>query len=367
MSLVLYRKYRPQTFKEVIGQKHIIQILQNEIRQDKVAHAYLFAGPRGVGKTTVARILAKTINCEKVQKEPSFRQKGEPCNVCSICSEMNAGRSFDLIEIDAASNRGINEIRELRERVRFPPSRNKYKVFIVDEVHMLTTEAFNALLKTLEEPPSYIVFILATTEIHKVPETIISRCQTFNFVKVDSKEIIKRLKEIVKKEGIEVDEEVLKNIVYRSEGCVRDAESLLSQVLTLDGKRVTLEQATLILPSTQINYIFKLLENIVKKDATSALKLIIELSENGIDLQQFVKDLIEVLRKILLLQVGLESRLVLVEFDDQTKETLQKFAKLIEAKSLVTMIEEFIGAQQSLDYAEIPQLPLELAIVRLIL
>ncbi len=366
MSLVLYRKYRPQTFKEAIGQKHIIQILQNEIRQDKLAHAYLFAGPRGIGKTTVARILAKTANCEKIQKEANFRKNAEPCNVCPICQEINAGRSLDLIEIDAASNRGINEIRELRERVRFPPSRNKYKVFIIDEVHMLTPEAFNALLKTLEEPPLYIIFILATTEIHKVPETIISRCQSFNFIKVESKEIIKRLKEIVTKEGIEVEEEVIQNIVYRSEGCVRDAESLLSQILAFDGKRVTLAQAELILPSTQINYIFKLLENLIKKDAGAAIKLIGELSENGVDLQQFIKDLIEILRKILLLQAGLESKEVLIEFDNQAKETLQKSAKLIEAKHLVAMIEEFIRAQQNLDYAEIPQLPIELAIIKLI-
>ena len=365
MALVLYRKYRPKKFSEVIGQKHVVQILQNEIRQDKLAHAYLFAGPRGIGKTTIARILAKTINCEKIQTNSSFREKAEPCNVCSICQEIDSGRSFDLIEIDAASNRGINEIRELRERVRFPPTRSKYKVFIIDEVHMLTPEAFNALLKTLEEPPVYVVFILATTEIYKVPETIVSRCQSFNFGKVDSLEIIKRLKEIVKKEGIEVDDGVIQNIVYRSEGCVRDAESLLSQILSFDGKKITLAQAELVLPSTQINYILKLLENLVKNDTRAAIELVGELSENGVDLQQFIKDLIEVLRKILLLQVGLDAKEALIEFDDRTKERLQKLAKLIEIKNLVRIIENFIWAQENLDYAEIPQLPIELAIIKI--
>ncbi|PIZ90441.1 DNA polymerase III, subunit gamma and tau, partial [bacterium (Candidatus Moisslbacteria) CG_4_10_14_0_2_um_filter_36_61] len=260
--MVLYRKYRPQKFSELIGEKEIITILQNEIKQEKTAHAYLFAGPRGVGKTTMARILAKAVNCAN-------RKKGEaePCDQCLSCQEIAQGKSFDLIEIDAASNRGINEIRELKERIRFLPSLSRFRVFIIDEVHMLTPEAFNALLKTLEEPPSYVLFILATTKIHELPETIISRCQVFKFTKIPLEEIVDYLKEIAKKEGVKISEEVLKIIAFRSEGCARDAMSLLGQIIALGDKEITLEEAMLVLPPSQLNLVIDLLDLLIKKEA----------------------------------------------------------------------------------------------------
>ena len=262
MTTTIYRKYRPQIFKEIIGQEYIKQTLQNEIAAGKIAHAYIFSGPRGVGKTTLARVFAKSINCENRKENES-----EPCNKCASCEDIATGRSLDLIEIDAASNRGINEIRELRERTRFAPVKSKYKVFIVDEVHMLTIEAFNALLKTLEEPPEYIIFILCTTEIHKVPETIISRCQRFDFKTIDIKEITKRLETIVKAEGIKADKKVLKNIAYHSEGHPRDAESLLAQVLALvtEDKKIDLEQLELILPSSDFDLVLKLIKSLAKR------------------------------------------------------------------------------------------------------
>ncbi len=354
----IYRKYRPRNFFDVIGQEHIKKTLQNEIEHGQISHAYLFSGPRGTGKTTVARIFAKAINCEN-------RKDSEPCNKCSICEEISANRSFDIIEIDAASNRGIDEIRELRDFVRFTPNHLKYKVFVIDEVHMLTTEAFNALLKTLEEPPSYAVFILATTEIHKVPETIISRCQRFDFVKVPFNQILDRLKIIIKKEGIEVDEEVLKSIVYRSEGCVRDSESLLAQVLSLDSKHITLEEASLVLPKTQLATVLQFISHLLKKDTKSAILFANDLVDGGLDLKQFIFDTIEILRKTLLLKSGINDEKVFWEIDKENQDKLNALIKDVELLDLVNMIKEFIAIQSTSEFSEIPQLPLELAIIKI--
>jgi DNA polymerase-3 subunit gamma/tau len=227
MSLVLYRKYRPQTFAEIIGQEHVVQTLTNAISSGMISHAYLFAGPRGSGKTSIARLLAKAVNCQN-RKE----REAEPCNQCSSCLEIMEGRSLDLIEIDAASHRGIDEVRELRDGIRFVPTKSKYKVFIVDESHMLTREAFNALLKILEEPPAHAIFVLATTEIQKMISTVISRCQRFDFRKLTSPEIIKRLEIISEKEKVKIEKAALELIALNSGGSIRDGESLLDQALT---------------------------------------------------------------------------------------------------------------------------------------
>jgi len=361
MPLVLYRKYRPQNFFEIIGQEPIVMTLTNQIRQGRAGHAYLFSGPRGLGKTSLARILAKAVNCQN-RKDPEF----EPCNQCSSCQEIIQGRSLDLVEIDAASNRGINEIRELKERVRFAPVRDRYKVFIIDECQMLTPEAFNALLKTLEEPPRYVIFILATTEIHKVPRTIISRCQRFDFNKVGFDQIAERLKKITEKEKIKIEDEVLKTIAARSGGCVRDAESLLSQVLSLDEKEITAAQAEIVLPSSQSNLIIEFVELIFKKDDQKAVSFLNQIVEEGIDLEQFTKDLIEFLRKILLTKIQVDEKKIFWQVDGLSKNKIQKLAQEIEIKKLVEIIEEFIQTQLSLADAEIPQLPLELAVIRLV-
>ena len=229
-SLVLYRKYRPKTFSEIIGQEHVVQTLTNAISSGMISHAYLFSGPRGNGKTTIARLLAKAVNCQN-RKNGEF----EPCNKCSSCLEIMENRSMDLIEIDAASHRGVDEVRELRDGIGFVPTKSKYKVFIIDESHQLTKEASNALLKTLEEPPAHAIFILATTEIHKMIPTIISRCQRFDFRKLTIPEIIKRLEIIAKKEEVKVEKAALELIAIAASGSIRDAESLLDQALTYSG------------------------------------------------------------------------------------------------------------------------------------
>ncbi|MGC9048806.1 MAG: DNA polymerase III subunit gamma/tau [Patescibacteria group bacterium] len=358
--MVLYRKYRPQTFSEIIGQENIIKTLENEIKQDKIAQAYLFTGPRGLGKTTVARLVAKAVNCENRKKGQS-----EPCNQCFNCQAIMRGHFLDLIEMDAASQTGVDNVREnIIASTRIPPSRGKYKVFIIDEVHMLSIAAFNALLKTLEEPPSYIIFILATTEIHKVPETIISRCQRFDFVKVDLEKIVKRLENIAALEKIKIAPEALQTIAQRSEGCVRDAESLLSQVMALDEKEITIEQAEIVIPLTKLNLIIEFAEKIFKKNKKEAISQINQLLEEGIDLEQFTKDLVEFLRKILLVKIGIDEKKILIYFDSVTKNKIQELVKSIEIKKLVEIVEEFILVQQGLSYAEIPQLPLELAVIK---
>ncbi|MEO8167306.1 MAG: DNA polymerase III subunit gamma/tau, partial [bacterium] len=239
--IVTARKWRPMKFDDVAAQNHVTQTLKNAVKQNRIAHAYLFAGPRGVGKTTTARLLAKLVNC--LHPTADF----EPDNVCEMCVEITEGRSFDVMEIDGASNRGVDEIRNLRESVRYTPAKGKYKVYIIDEVHMLTKDAFNALLKTLEEPPPRVLFIFATTEIHKLPATVISRCQRFDFSRIAIDEIIKNLKGISQQEGLEVDDEALLLIAKKGDGSMRDAQSIFDQIVALCGRTITKEQILLAL------------------------------------------------------------------------------------------------------------------------
>ena len=360
--MVIYRKYRPQNFSEIIGQKNVVQILENEIKNEKVAHAYLFTGPRGLGKTSISRILAKSINCLNRKKGES-----EPCNQCENCEAVNRNRFMDLIELDAASQTGVDNVREnIIKYARIAPSRGKYKIFVIDECHMLSISAFNALLKTLEEPPEYVIFILATTELHKLPETIVSRCQRFDFNKVSLDEIVKRLERITKKEKVKVEEKVLETIAVRSEGCVRDAESLLSQILSLDGKIITEKEAFLVLPPTQTDSILKLLELVFKKQTADSIKNINQLLEEGINLEQFVTDLIEILRKMLLYKVGSIEKIDRYwHLDKGTQKKIEDLSGLMELKELIFIIEEFIKTKIQFSYSEIPQLPLELAVLRI--
>ena len=359
-ELVIYRKYRPQKFSEVVGQDHVIKTLTSALKTGKVAHAYLFAGPRGTGKTTVARLLAKAVNC---LDNSSF----EPCNKCESCLEIMNGRALDLIEIDAASNRGIDEIRELRERVRFTPSRSKFKVFVIDEAHQLTKEAFNALLKTLEEPPAHVIFILATTEPYKMLPTILSRVQRFDFRKLSLPDIVKRLQMIAQKEKIKVNEKALRIIGLNSEGYMRDAESMFGQVIAFSGdKEITIEDIENILGIVDINLAIKFIDLLASKKSSEALSFIDKFVNQGYDLVQFVESLINYSRKLLLLRVSKDlSGLIREELSPEQLTTASKQAEEFSLQELSKMLEIFIEGLYRMKRSSFPQIEVELATVEI--
>jgi len=362
MSLVLYRKYRPQSFSEVIGQEHVVKTLTNAISSGIISHAYLFAGPRGSGKTTLARLFAKSLNCEN-RKEG----EAEPCNKCSSCLEIMENRSMDLIEIDAASHRGIDEMKELVEGIKFSPAKSKHKVFIIDESHQLTKEASNALLKTLEEPPSHAIFILATTEIHKMIPTIISRCQRFDFRRLTLEEIVKRLNILAEKEKVEVDETALELIALNSGGAFRDAEGLLGQAISFCGqdKKITAEEIKNLLGLVEVGLVSQFCDFLSQKKAAEAISFINEITEKGSDLQEFTKSLINYLRQGLILKImGPESANPIISgLTKEELEKLQKQAASLEEKEIRRMIELFLDAENKMRYSSILQLPLELAAI----
>ncbi|MFA4891504.1 MAG: DNA polymerase III subunit gamma/tau [Candidatus Gracilibacteria bacterium] len=334
-KVALYRKYRPFNFKNLVGQDHVRSTLMNAFKSGNPSHAYLFCGPRGTGKTTTARLIAKALNCENLQ------DGYEPCNECHFCDAINEGSLIDMIEIDAASNRGIDEIRDLKEKINFAPTRAKMKVYIIDEVHMMTKEAFNALLKTLEEPPSYVYFILATTEVHKIPETIISRCQRFDFKRIDEKALMSRLGYIAQLENVKAEDKALEAITRHVEGGLRDAIQLLEQ-LSVDGK-LTFEHVQDILGISDFETLERLFEAIISNDTNSALQTIQDVHSQGYDLSQFCHEFIDLVRKKLLVAV-----------DESNEESVSAYLKIID---------KFQLARDRLKYYTIPQLPLEIAVI----
>jgi len=356
-NLVLYRKYRPKTFGEVVGQEHVVQTLTNAVSSGLISHAYLFSGPRGSGKTTIARLLAKSLNCEN-RKEG----EAEPCNNCSSCREINSNRAIDLIEIDAASNRGIEDIRELRDGIRFAPTKSKYKVFIIDESHQLSKDAANALLKTLEEPPSHAVFILATTELHKMIPTIISRCQRFDFRKLTIPEIVKKLEMVAKKEGLNIEKPALELIALNSGGSIRDAEGLLDQVMTFGGK--TADDIKEMLGMVDIGMVAQFVDCLCDKKGGEAIEFLNSILEKGKDPQEFTKALINYLRQSLILKISPElSNPVLTGFSPEEQKKIREQSQKWREPELRLALKLFLEAENKMRYSPIPQLPLELAII----
>ncbi len=359
---MLYRKYRPQDFAQIIGQEHVVKTLQGALTSGRIGHAYLFAGPRGTGKTTMARIFAKAANCTMRAKD------GNPCNACNRCIAVMEGRSLDLIEIDAASNRGIDEIRSVKESASVAALGGGYKVFLIDEVHMLTKDAFNALLKVLEEPPAHIIFILATTEAHKILPTVLSRVQRFDFKKLSHVQIAQKLADIARQEKIKIDDDALAALAAASDGALRDAEVAFTKVLAAlpKGKNVTALVVQELLGLIPMHYYPELLGYLAAHDRARAIDFIQRITSAGVDLEHFGKEFLEYLRKVLVHRIN-PATLAAVgqELVGEHAKVLVGYAQQIEPKILVAIITAFTTARARIKDSPVPQLPFELAIIEI--
>jgi DNA polymerase-3 subunit gamma/tau len=356
MSQSLYRKWRPLHWDQVIGQEHVIQTLRNAVTSDRVAHAYLFAGPRGTGKTTTARILAKAVNC----LDPDLAKR--PCNKCAHCEAVNQGRFLDLIEIDAASNTSVDDVRDLRDRINFSPNQGRYKVYIIDEVHMLSTAAFNALLKTLEEPPQHAIFVLATTEVHKIPPTVLSRCQRHEFRRIPVKEIIENLKMLAEEENIRAEPEALSLVARQATGSMRDAISLLDQLASA-GESVTLQLAQDVLGTATSQAVLEVVEAMLKKDSAQGLEAIHRSLDAGSDPRQFARQMVDYLRNLLLVAMGNAAQ---VDATPELRTQMARHAQAMSVNELLGVIQDFNRAASEIRTGWQPALPLEMAFVEAI-
>lgn len=354
----LYRKFRPQEFEDVKGQEHIVTTLKNQIKADRIGHAYLFCGTRGTGKTTIAKILARAVNCE-------HPVDGSPCNTCKTCRAINEGTSMNVIEIDAASNNGVDNIREIREEVAYRPTTGKYKVYIIDEVHMLSTGAFNALLKTLEEPPSYVIFILATTEAHKIPITILSRCQRYDFRRITADTIAARLQELMDKEGNDVEEKAIRYIAKAADGSMRDALSLLDQCIAFYlGEKLTYEKVLENLGAVDTQVFSRMLRQILQQDTAGTIKTLDEIIIQGRELGQFVTDFIWYLRNLLLISTS-EHPEEAVDASAENLERMKEESSMVDAETLMRYIRIFSELSNQIKYASQKRVLVEIALIKL--
>ncbi|MFR3568600.1 MAG: DNA polymerase III subunit gamma/tau [Paraclostridium sordellii] len=357
MHKALYRAYRPQNFKDVVGQNHIIRTLKNQIQNNNVGHAYLFCGTRGTGKTSTAKIFARAVNCENSIDE-------EPCNECEVCKDILNDNIMDVIEIDAASNNSVDDIREIRENVKYTPTKCKYKVYIIDEVHMLSQGAFNALLKTLEEPPSYVIFILATTEPHKIPATILSRCQRFDFKRVTVKDMAIRMKEICDDVNIEVDERALNLIARNSQGALRDALSILDQCMSFSEGNIEYKDVVDLLGTVNIEQLFEMAEYVIKEDTKKCLEILNEFVIWGKDIKNLVDDLIDHFRNLMVCKVSKDLDEI-ISLPDETVELLKSQSSLIETNEIIRILNILSTTQDAIKSSTNPRVLAEVSIMKL--